>query len=596
MAEGSAAQYRDGAWFVAFADITDPELIIPTICHALDLAEQPGVTAERQLHEWLRQRELLLVLDNLEQLTGGTLVLAGLLASCHGLRMIATSREPLRLGGEQQYEVPVLEPEDAIELFISRARAVVPRVNVDPKTADAICERLDRLPLAIELAAARTKILSPPEILARLERRMPALATGPRDAPRRQQTLKATIDWSYDLLNIDEQRLFSRLAVFVGGCTLAAAETVCHAGLDTLQALVDRSLLNADGQRYRMLQTLREYAFEKLDQAGETNELRRDHAHWLVELLHRHGLDNHSHFVKRDVLPLGHERTNFRAALEWAESAGELETVARLAAPLSQAIWTPEGQLSEAERWIRVAREGCARYPRPLQANVLTAARDLARTRGDEADGAELGEQALAIYRELGDTVGIFREMVNRAGLPAAVGDRLRERAAIEEALRFARQHELTYHLPVALVYLGDLEIAEGRLDQARALCEEALSLASSDSTPGMVALGNLAHIANLEGDTSTPPIWPLGRWPPQSRLSTPSAPCQPLWSSPGRWRSKESPKDLRGSSARGANSASGPASASSGPIGYASRLSATHSMSSWTSAGFRRSSNKAAA
>ena len=174
--------------------------------------------------------------------------------------------------------------------------------------------------------------------------------------------------------------------------------------------------------------------------------------------------------------------------------------MARLAAPLSQAIWTPEGQLSEAERWIRVAREGCARYPRPLQASVLTAARDLARTRGDEADGAELGEQALAIYRELGDTVGIFREMVNRTGLPAAVGDRLRERAAIEEALRFARQHELTYHLPVALVYLGDLEIAEGRLDQARALCEEALSLASSDSTPGMVALGNLAHIANLEG------------------------------------------------------------------------------------------------
>ena len=209
VAEGSAAQYRDGAWFVAFADITDPELIIPTICHALDLAEQPGVTPERQLQEWLRQRELLLVLDNLEQLTRGTLVLAELLASCHGLRMIATSREPLRLGGEQQYEVPVLEPEDAIELFTSRARAIAPRLTIPPELAGAICERLDRLPLAIELAAARTKILSPPEILARLERRMPALATGPRDAPRRQQTLKATIDWSYELLNIDEQRLFS---------------------------------------------------------------------------------------------------------------------------------------------------------------------------------------------------------------------------------------------------------------------------------------------------------------------------------------------------------------------------------------------------
>ena len=327
VAEGLAAEYRDGAWFVAFADITDPELIVPTICHALGLDEQPGLTPDRQLRGLLRERELLLVLDNLERLTEGTLVLGEVLASCQGLRMIATSREPLQLAAEQLYEVPVLEPSDAIELFTSRAVAVASRLTVDPEIAGQICERLDRLPLALELAAARTKMLAPAEILARLEHRLPALASGPRDAPRRQQTLEATIDWSHQLLNGKEQRLFARLAVFAGGCTLTAAEAVCDARLDTLEALIDRSLLRTDGSRYWMFQTIREYALDRLEQSGEADALRRRHHRWFSDLLDAEALDvrdlySGSIWLKMQSVGVGSERENIKSAVAWALQQG----------------------------------------------------------------------------------------------------------------------------------------------------------------------------------------------------------------------------------------------------------------------------------
>ena len=234
VAEACAGEYRRTC-FVGFADVTDPGLIAPVICQALGLVEQPDLTPAQRLDGYLRERELLLVLDNLEQLTPEVGILGELLAGCPGVRMLVTSREPLHLAGEQQYEVPVLDPEEAIELFIARARTVVPSLIIERESAGAVCERLDRLPLAIELAAARTKVLSPAEILDRLERRLPVLASGPRDAPQRQRTLQATIDWSYGLLNEDEQRLLSRLSAFAGGCTLQAAEAVCDAELDTLE-------------------------------------------------------------------------------------------------------------------------------------------------------------------------------------------------------------------------------------------------------------------------------------------------------------------------------------------------------------------------
>ena len=323
LADAIGADYGGGSWFVGFGDVTDPELIAPTICETLGLVEPPGLAPVALLEHWLGDQTLLLVLDNLEQLGEGAAVLGELLAACPGLTLLVTSREPLHLAGEHQYEVPVLANMEAIELFIARSQAVAPHFEVDPAVAAMICERLDCLPLAIELAAARTKALSPDQILARLDRRLPLLGGGPRDAPQRQRTLQATIDWSYDLLSDEERRLFARLAVFAGGWTLAAAQTVCQTDLDTLQALVDRSLVRSDGERYWMLQTLREYALERLERSGEGNELRRRHHEWFAELLDAEAVQLHG----LDLTDIAHrtrssaheqERDNIKSALAWA--------------------------------------------------------------------------------------------------------------------------------------------------------------------------------------------------------------------------------------------------------------------------------------
>ena len=321
-AEARRQDYEGGPCFVGFADITDPDLIAPTICAALGVAEQPGLTPVQRLEQRLAGHRLLLVLDNLEQLAAGAALLGQLLAACPGLTLLVTSREPLHLSGERQYEVPVLDLDDAVELFTTRAQAIKPDAELEAELAAAICERLDRLPLAIELAASRIKALSPTELLSRLDRSLPLLTAGPRDAPQRQRTLRATIDWSYALLNDQQQRLFARMAVFAGGSTLAAAEAVCEAELDTLHALVDRSLIRSDGERYWMLQTLREYALERLEQTGEEEALRRAHAQWLIELLEAEELAPPGWPTERSRHHVFPERENFRAALEWASSTG----------------------------------------------------------------------------------------------------------------------------------------------------------------------------------------------------------------------------------------------------------------------------------
>ncbi len=471
------------------------------ICQALGIIEQPDLTPAQRLEEYLRDRELLLVLDNLEQLTPGVGVLGEMLGVCPGLRILATSREPLHLAGEQQYEVPVLDPEDAIELFIARAETVAPSLTIEREIAEAVCERLDWLPLAIELAAARTKVLSPAEILSRLERHLPVLASGPRDAPRRQHTLQATIDWSYGLLTEEEQGLLARLSVFAGGCTLRAAEAVCDAELDALGALVDRSLLRADRGRYRMLQTLREYALEKLARSAEEDHVRRRHAHCFIELLHAHRLDECLPDVDprtARVLVEQEERENFRAALEWAEQAGEIETVARLAAALTP-LWIWQGRSSEADRWLGVARERSTDYPLPLQGLVLTAARELACARGAHQESADLCDRALAVYRELGDAAGILLETTKRAAAAGALGDLPQSHALLEEALALEREHDLTHAHAHTLVHLAGYYVSVGSLDRARAVLEEALLATEVGSGARVLVQVNLAYIANVE-------------------------------------------------------------------------------------------------
>jgi predicted ATPase len=499
-AEASRSDYPDGVWFVAFADVTDPKLIASTICQALEIGEQIELTPAQRLEGWLAHRRLLLVLDNLEQLAEGAGVLGELLAACPDLTLLVTSREPLRLAGEQLYDVPVLARGDAVELFMSRAQAVKPSIEIDPEVAAGICERLDCLPLAIELAAARTKALAPGELLTRLGARLPLLIGGPRDAPRRQQTLRAAIDWSYELLHEEQRRLFARLSVFAGGCTLAAAEGVCGAELDALQALVDRGLVRHDGERYWMLPTLREYALERLEQSGDAEELRCLHARWFVELVHSEGLD-----ARAPATPSLHNRMraeleNFRGALEWAANSGDSEAVARLACPLTFYWWLDRGQLQEAQRWVKVALERRSDYPPWLSATVLNTASYLAWRRGDEEQALAFFEQAAAILPDVDDPNIICDVMTTRGVLEYQRGDIESARAAFEDVARFARERNLD-GLQDALVDLSDLAIEQGRLDEGRGLCEEALACSeSSTSHTARVALINLSEIAALQG------------------------------------------------------------------------------------------------
>ncbi|MGP0033288.1 MAG: BTAD domain-containing putative transcriptional regulator [Solirubrobacteraceae bacterium] len=501
VAQTCAAKYRDGTWFVGFADITDPGLIVPTISQTLELAEQAGLAPVRRLERWLAERQVLLVLDNLEQLAEGGAVLTEMLSACPGWTLLVTSREPLRLAGEQQYEVPVLNPQDAVELFTTRGKAVKPGIEIDPELARGICERVDCLPLAIELAAARTKALAPGEILARLDARLPLLTGGPRDAPRRQQTLKATIDWSYELLDHEQRRLFACMAVFAGGCALVAAEAVCGAELDTLHALVDRSLLRTDGERYWMLPTLREYGRERLEQRGEAEELRRLHARWFVGLIHSEGLDAHAPFTPPLLNHVRAERENFRGALEWAAEQGDTEALARLAYPLTFYWWVSEGQLQEAQRWVGMALEHLAEYPPWLRVGVLEAATNLASLRGEQKQALAFSEQALAILPQVGDPNFVCDVMMTDGILASQRGDLDHARAAMEDVARFAREHNLLLDLSGALVNLGDIAIEQGRLDEGRALLEEALASSEGGrSTTRSVALVNLAEIAALQG------------------------------------------------------------------------------------------------
>jgi predicted ATPase/DNA-binding SARP family transcriptional activator len=496
--EQAAADYREGVWFAGFANVSDPEMIVTTIGQALGLAERPGISPTQRLGDWLAERELLLVLDSLEQLVDGTACLSELVAACPGLTLLITSREPLHLAGECQYDVPELAPAEAVELFAARARAVAPAFALDPDLAERICERLDRLPLAIELAAARTKGLSASEVLARLESRLQLLSGGPRDVPERQRTLRATIDWSYELLDLEQRSLFARLAVFAGGCTLAAAEAVCRAELNTLQALIDRSLVRRDADRYRMLQTVREYALERLEQTGEAEELRQRHAEWLIELLRAQGLQQPGWPNERSLACVAPERENFAAALDWASRRGRFKTVAQLAAPLV-GVWLLTGRFHEAERWLSLIRDEGHRYPARLAAEVASAARANAWHRGEEPEATRRGVHALSLWRQVGDLKAIATEMLSLANSASDREDDHDGRAAYAETIRFAREHDLTRILTSALISLGDLEIRQERLKEALRICEESRAVAARGSDLSAVSLINLTHIAMLE-------------------------------------------------------------------------------------------------
>jgi predicted ATPase/class 3 adenylate cyclase len=523
--------FEDGVWLALLAAVDDPALVLPTIAQALGVKETEGRTTADALKEHLGRKRLLLVLDNFEQVLDAAPAVANLLAACPQLKVLVTSRAVLRLSGEHDFAVPPLALPDpvrlphggglaeglrqyeAVRLFIERALAAKSDFAVTNENAPAvaeICVRLDGLPLAIELAAARVRVLSPQAMLARLHHRLPLLTGGARDLPARQQTLRAAISWSHDLLDPAERALFRRLAVFAGGWTLEAAEAVCGPPsgdvLDLLASLVEKSLVRQealeDGEdRFSMLETIREYAAERLEEAGQAEAQRAAHAGHYLAFAKRAAPELRRSAAAVWVGRLERDHDNVRAALRWALGSGEHETALRLAVAVLM-FWYTRGYLTEGRRWLDAGMAAGAAVPAELRASALSAMGILAWEQGDLAQAAALYQDALMLQRELGDRAGSARTLGNLAWVALHEGDLERAAPLCEESLALFRAMEDDTGTAIALNRLGSLARQRGDLEAARAAYEESLALRRAAGDPRGVAVvtDNLARLALAQG------------------------------------------------------------------------------------------------
>lgn len=458
-----------GAVWVGLQALRDPSLVVPTIAQALDV--------EGDLAAAIGDRDPLLCLDNFEQLLPAGGDLTELLAACPNLRLLVTSRELLHVSGEHEYPLAPLGEPDAVVLFTARARAVQPDFEADGDI-DVICRRLDNLPLAIELAAARVKVLTPQQIRERLELHLPVLAGGPRDAPERQRTLAAAIAWSYDLLDNNEQELFRRLAVFAGGCTLEAAEEVAGAEIDTLQSLLDKSLLRRSGDRYWTLETILEHAHGLLEASDESEAIRSAHADWCLRLTR--GPDSATPVSDpASIELLARERDNFRAALSWALGSDRGILALEVAVGLEE-LWETRGPLAEGSTWLARALDAAHDAPRELRVRALHDATSLAARQGDHEAMAMLAATQLSLARETADHLDVVRALVMLATVAGYRGDDAEAFARSDEAVAIATESGDPRSLLTALNCRGVLELGRGGYAVAGGLFERCLELAKS--------------------------------------------------------------------------------------------------------------------
>jgi len=501
-------EFDEGAVFVDLSPIDDPELLLPTIAEAL------GVTADT-VGEHLATRNLLLVLDNLEQIVEGAGDVAALLSGAPRLRVLTTSRTPLRLAAENEYTVqplPVPRPgaseaevaqTEAVQLFIARARAVGIELDAGAEIA-ALCRRLDGLPLALELAAARTKLLGTQEILERIERDVSLLSTSVRDVPRRQATLAATIHWSLDLLDDDERQAFGRLGVFAGGFTVDSA---AHVGVDfdAVASLVDKSLLQRREGRFTMLETVRPFAVELLN-----DDVRRVHAAWLTELaegIEKQFVSNADTAALLDELE--GELDNIRTALGWAVDAHETELALRLVLA-TRPVWEIRGRLREGAGWLDRVLEAAGDSHAELRAKVHGFAGTAAFRRGavDAADAH--WRTTLALYEQLGDREGIARGLSDVGTAAAARGEWEQSRELLQQAAAAFRELGERKRLAVVLGNLGHVAGNVGDFTAGIALTVEALELERElgDEQRETVSLNNLGSFAAEIGEHEEARRW----------------------------------------------------------------------------------------
>ncbi len=486
-------EYPHGVFFVGLAAITDPALVVPAIAQAIGINESAG----QSLFAYLKTKRLLLVIDNLEQVIEAARSLADLLAEAPDVKLLVTSREPLRVAAEHVYPVPPLALPDphrladlstlsqygAVALFIERAQAVQPSFEVTTANAPAvaeICMRLDGLPLALELAAARITLLSPDAMLVRLGERLKLLRSSARDIPARQQTLHSTLTWSYDLLNPEEQQLFARLSIFSGGFTLEAAESVCEAELDTLESLVDKSLIRRVGERFALLETVREYALEQLATSDDRETVGRRHAAFFTDLVDHAFLDRFEHEGRRsDQLEADHD--NLRTAIDSLSMAAprlRLRLVGRLGW-----FWHVHSHLSEGRARLKAALDGSLERDDD-HAQGLAAAAELAAWQGDTEDARRLTEEAVAIWRGLDRVQEIALALHELGWGYFFVSNDAESLRCMEESLELQRSLGQPLLLNRAQTGLLQVLVSAGELDTVEALAPEALKLAHELGDP----------------------------------------------------------------------------------------------------------------
>ncbi len=470
-------RYPDGMWWVSLVSVRDPSLVLESTARALG--------AGIELRDHIRDRRMLVLYDNFEHLLPAATDVAGLLVACPNLDALVTSREPLHLAGEHDYAVPPLAGEEAVGFFLARARAAKPNIEADDAVAE-ICLRLDRLPLALELAAARVRALSPQQILDRLSPSLPLLTGGARDLPERQRTLGTTIDWSHELLTPLEQQLFRRLAIFAGGCTLEEAERVAGADVDAMQSLVEKSLIRHEAGRYWMLETIREYALQRLERSGELHRyqyaLARDVAA-RIDASDRAAAEFHTDIA------------NWRAATDWAMTEGDAELTRTLV--LGGAVFRPTLPeiLSRIERAL-------AETPQPPagRGRLLLAAAHFHPMLGDPDKAFVAAAESVELLRASGDDdlasalAHLGLGMVRR-------GDMAGAERTLEEALELAAARQNVHGMASALHGHALLNFARGDLPAAQSVFERALEVARGDAFRTALTLRCLGDVALERGD-----------------------------------------------------------------------------------------------
>ncbi len=560
-----ADNFRDGAYFVSLAPISDPALVTNTIAAAIGVTQAPGQPLSETLKQVLRQSKMLLILDNFEHLLSAGPQVAELLAAAPQLKVLATSREPLHLYGEQEYAVPPLALPDPVSLdlhtlaecestalFMQQARAVRADFELTAENASdiaSICLRLEGLPLAIELAAARIKLLTPRSLLTRLSSRLDTLTGGAYDLPTRQQTLRNTIEWSYNLLDEGEKILFARLAVFRGGCSLEAIEAVCGENLpvdvfDGLESLVNKSLVQqkeAHGEpRFMMLETLHEYAWERLQASGEANTISRRHADYFVQFAEKAEpelrLAQHQQWFRR----LETEHENMRGVLRWSLDEGDVTPGARLAGALCL-FWFAHGHHAEGQQWTQQIAGRLDNVPVIYHAKLVFATGhitmlydlekakqyfeqtlDLAIELNDivytawaytfigytmmqEMEAAvSISEQGLALFRELNYKPGIAQALNIIGEITCFGGDNKRARRAYEECLLIAQETGETRRIRFIFGNLTFIAQRERNYEHARDMAQQALEVALMMDNKLDIA-DSLAGLAGVLGSTGQP-------------------------------------------------------------------------------------------